>query len=72
MMNEKNLNFAVDCGQTGSMFRHMAQDKQPTVLSDIYQAEINIAIWRREKHATLEYSVKEFLELNPTFQKELV
>jgi hypothetical protein len=72
MMNEKNLSFAGKWGQAEGMFRHMSQDKQPTVLSDIYQAEINIAIWRREKHATLEYSVKEFLELNPTFQKELV
>lgn len=68
MMNEKNLYFAVDCGQTGSMFRHMAQDKQPSVLSDIYQEDINIAIWRRQK----QFSVKEFLELNPTFQKEMI
>ena len=68
MMNEKNLNFAVDCGQTESMFRHMSQDKQPSVLSDIYKAEINIAIWRRQK----QFSVKEFLALNPTFQKEMI
>ena len=68
MMNEKNLNFAVDCGQTGSMFRHMSQDKQPTVLSDIYQEDINITIWRRQK----QFSVKEFLALNPTFQKEMI
>ena len=68
MMNEKNLNFAVDCGQTGSMFRHMSQDKQPMVLSDIYQEDINIAIWRRQK----QFLVKEFLALNPTFQKEMI
>ncbi|RXJ80313.1 DUF1826 domain-containing protein [Arcobacter sp. F2176] len=71
-MNEKNLNFAGEWNQAGGMSRHMAQDKQPTVLSDIYQAEINIAIWRREKSTTLQYSVKEFLALNPTFQKEMV
>ena len=68
MMNEKNLNFAVDCGQTGSMFRHMSQDKQPMVLSDIYQEDINISIWRRQK----QFLVKEFLALNPTFQKEMI
>ena len=68
MMNEKNLYFAVDCGQTGSMFRHMSQDKQPSVLSDIYQEDINIAIWRRQK----QFLVKEFLALNPTFQKEMI
>lgn len=68
MMNEKNLNFTIKCGQAEGMFRHMSQDKQPTVLSDIYQADINIAIWRRQK----QFSIKEFLALNPTFQKEMV
>lgn len=68
MIDEKNLYFAVDCGQIGSMFRHMSQDKKPTVLSDIYQEDINIAIWRRQK----QFSVKEFLTLNPTFQKEMI
>lgn len=68
MMIEKNLNLSGEWSQEGGMFRHMSQDKQPTVLSDIYQAKINIAIWRREK----QFSVKEFLALNPTFQKEMV
>ena len=68
MINKKNLNIAGECSQTKSMSRHMAQDKQPTVLSDIYKAEINIAIWRRQK----QFTVKEFLALNPTFQKEMV
>ena len=71
-MNEKNLNFAGKRGQAGGMFRHMSQDKQPMVLSDIYQSEINIAIWQRKLPATLQNSVKEFLALNPTFQKEMV
>lgn len=68
MLNEKNLNLAGQWSQTGSM----AQGKQPTVLSDIYQEKINIAIWQREKPATLQSSVKEFLALNPTFKKEMV
>ena len=68
MMNKKNLNIAREWSQEGYMFRHMSQDKQPTVLSDIYKEEINIAIWRRQK----QFLVKEFLELNPTFQKEMV
>lgn len=67
MLIEKNLNLAGQWGQAGGMARHMAQDKQPTVLSDIYKAEINIAIWQRER----QFSVKEFLALNPTFQKEM-
>lgn len=68
MMTEKNLNLAGKWGQAENMSRHMAQDKQPTVLSDIYQSEINIAIWRRQK----QFLVKEFLALNPTFQKEMI
>lgn len=68
MMNKKNLNIASEWSQEGYMFRHMSQDKQPTVLSDIYKEEINIAIWRRQK----QFLVKEFLALNPTFQKEMI
>ena len=68
MMTEKNLHLAGEWDQGGSMSRHMAQDKQPSVLSDIYQSEINIAIWRRQK----QFLVKEFLALNPTFQKEMI
>ena len=68
MMNKKNLNIASEWGQMGSISRHMSQDKKPTVLSDIYKKEINIAIWRRQK----QFLVKEFLALNPTFQKEMI
>ncbi|MDN5053753.1 DUF1826 domain-containing protein [Aliarcobacter butzleri] len=68
MINKKNLNIASEWSQEGYMFRHMSQDKQPTVLSDIYQADVNIAIWRRQK----QFLVKEFLALNPTFQKEMI
>ena len=68
MMTEKNLNLAGKWAQAENMSRHMAQDKQPSVLSDIYQSEINIAIWRRQK----QFLVKEFLALNPTFQKEMI
>jgi len=67
-MNKKNLNIASEWSQEGYMFRHMSQDKQPTVLSDIYKEEINIAIWQRQK----QFSVKEFLALNPTFKKEMI
>ncbi len=53
-------------------YGHMAQDKQPTIFSDIYQSEINIAIWQRKIPSTMQYSVKEFLALNPAFQKEMI
>lgn len=72
MMNKKNLNIASEWRQTEGIVRHMAHGKQPTVLSDIYQEKINIAIWKRTRPDTLKYSVKEFLSLNPTFQKEMI
>jgi len=70
-MTKKNCNIASDWAQAEKISRHMAHGKQPTVLSDIYQEKINIAIWQRERPNTLKSSVKDFLELNPTFQKEM-
>lgn len=70
-MTKKNFNIASELGQAEKISRHMAHGKQPTVLSDIYQEKINIAIWQRERPNSLKSSVKEFLELNPTFQKEM-
>ena len=52
-------------------YRHMVQDKHPTVFADIYQSEINIAIWKRKLDTSLQNSVKTFLELNPTFQTKI-
>ncbi|MDC0933097.1 DUF1826 domain-containing protein [Arcobacteraceae bacterium] len=52
--------------------RYRAQDKHPTIFSDIYQSEINIAIWQRKLSATLQDSVKTFLTLNPTFQTKMI
>jgi len=69
MQNEKNLNLdttmPVAC-------RHGVQDKHPTVLSDIYQSEINVAIWQRKLPATLQNSIKTFLALNPAFQTKMI
>ena len=53
-------------------YRHSAKDKQPTIFSDIYQEEINIAIWQRNLPDTLQNSVKTFLALNPAFQTEMI
>jgi len=70
-MTKKSFNIASELGQAEKISRHMTHGKQPTVLSDIYQEKINIAIWQRERPNSLKSSVKEFLELNPTFQKEM-
>lgn len=53
-------------------YRYRAQDKHPIVFTDIYQSEINIAIWQRKLPATLQNSVKTFLELNPAFQTKMI
>lgn len=53
-------------------YQHMVEDKHPTVFGDIYQSEINIAIWKRKLPATLQNSVKTFLTLNPTFQTKMI
>ncbi len=70
-MTKKSFNITSEWGQAEEISRHMAHGKQPTVLSDIYQEKINIAIWQRERPNSLKSSVKDFLELNPTFQKEM-
>ena len=77
MMNEKNFNFAGQRSPNSystmpKSYRHMAHDKHPTVFTDIYQSEINIAIWQRKLPATLQNSVKTFLALNPAFQTKMI
>ena len=77
MLNEKKLNLT---GQWRTnafatipvTYEHMSQDKNPTVFSDIYQSEINIAIWQRKLSSSLQNSVKTFLELNPTFETKMI
>jgi len=78
MLNEKNFNFA---GQSISSkpfetmpvsYGYRAQDNNPTVFGDIYQSDINIAIWQRKLPTALQNSVKTFLELNPTFEKKMI
>ncbi|NVJ52570.1 MAG: DUF1826 domain-containing protein [Campylobacteraceae bacterium] len=71
-MNKKNLNITSKRGQAEGISGHMSYGKQPTVFSDIYQENINIAIWQRQRPDALKYSVKEFLTLNPTFEKEMI
>jgi len=78
MLNEKNFNFA---GQSISSkpfetmpvaYGYRAQDNNPTVFGDIYQSDINIAIWQRKLPTALQNSVKTFLESNPTFEKKMI
>ena len=77
MLNEKNFNLAGQWSPNSFAtmpvpYRHMVQDKHPTVFTDIYQSEINIAIWQRKLPTTLHNSVKTFLALNPAFQTKMI
>ncbi|MFD2177201.1 DUF1826 domain-containing protein [Veronia pacifica] len=40
----------------------------PTVLADIYQSELNIAIWQRTLSSELQQAVAQFVTSHPTFQ----
>jgi hypothetical protein len=51
--------------------RHALEDTQPTVFTDIYQEEVNIAVWQRELPSTLTLAVAEFLQQKPTFKASL-
>ena len=44
---------------------------QPTVLTDIYKREINIAIWQRNFDEDLTMAISEFITLNTNFSKSL-
>ena len=77
MLNEKNFNLTGQWSPNPfatmpKSYRHRAQNNHPTVFTDIYQSEINIAIWQRKLPATLQNSVKTFLALNPTFQTKMI
>ncbi|MFV8458724.1 DUF1826 domain-containing protein [Vibrio owensii] len=45
--------------------------KEPTVLADIYQEDINIAIWQRQFEQQLIDASKAFVTSNPNFGKSL-
>ena len=51
--------------------RRTARGSEPTIFTDIYQEETNIAIWQRELSTTLKCSVNDFVESNPTFQTSI-
>ena len=48
--------------------RKSAMGKEPEALADIYEEEVNIAIWQRELSATFKNSINEFLAANPSLQ----
>ncbi len=52
--------------------RHVAQGEQAEVLADIYQQEINIAIWQRQLSTPIQQAVRQLLISKPVFETELI
>ena len=48
--------------------RFASYGNDPKVLADIYQEDINIAIWQRRTSQRLEYAVEDLLAARPQFQ----
>lgn len=44
---------------------------QPTVLTDIYQSDINMAVWQRQFDEGITAAISEFIALNPNFSKSV-
>ncbi|MCC5518679.1 DUF1826 domain-containing protein [Vibrio splendidus] len=49
----------------------LSASEQPTVLADIYQSDINIAVWQRQFDEDLIMAISEFIASNPSFSKSI-
>ena len=62
-----------DFHQTGeSKIRYSIKGKNPVILSDIYQEDINIVVWQRTLDENLKNLVSEFVRTNNSFQMSMV
>lgn len=52
-------------------FRHAVKSQAASVLTDIYEEDINMSIWQRELSEQLKDSVKTFLASNQKFQTSM-
>ncbi|MEZ9764465.1 succinylglutamate desuccinylase [Vibrio splendidus] len=66
-----NISSAVSTKDQDSHKPCFSASLQPTVLTDIYKREINIAIWQRNFDEDLTMAISEFITLNPNFSKSL-
>ena len=49
----------------------LSASEKPTVLADIYQSDINIAVWQRQFDEDLTMAISEFIASNPNFSKSI-
>ncbi|OBS94996.1 succinylglutamate desuccinylase [Vibrio cyclitrophicus] len=66
-----NISSAVSIKDQASHNAGSSASEQPTVLADIYQSNINIAIWQRNFDQELTGEISEFIALNPNFSKSI-
>ncbi|MFA0115234.1 DUF1826 domain-containing protein [Vibrio sp. 10N.261.46.E11] len=66
-----NISSAVSIKDQVSHKPCVSASEQPTVLADIYQSDINIAIWQRKFDANLIDDINEFIASNPNFSKSV-
>lgn len=52
--------------------RRVVESNEPMVLTDIYQDDCNIAIWKREFAPKLQQQIGYFLESNSSFQSSMI
>ncbi|MBW3694903.1 DUF1826 domain-containing protein [Vibrio sp. T187] len=51
--------------------RSISSGSEPTALADIYENNVNIAIWHRTFSEALTNEISQFIALNPTFSKSV-
>lgn len=48
--------------------RQVSVGDQPTILTDIYEENVNMATWKRELPKVLQSSISDFLTVTPDFK----
>ncbi|MEZ8108776.1 DUF1826 domain-containing protein [Vibrio splendidus] len=66
-----NISSAVNLKGQVSQKPCFSASEQPTVLADIYQSDINIAVWQRQFDEDLTMAISEFIASNPNFSKSI-
>jgi hypothetical protein len=59
------------CCENEAKTRYSIQGNEPSILTDIYQDQVNMAIWQRQLSSTLISSVTAFLIEKPTFKTSM-
>ena len=67
-----SLALAVEQLNVGKPASNALQDANPTVLTNIYESSLNIAIWQRDLSLEFRKALEQFVESYPTFQASMI